>query len=45
MSWIEQIDADDADGKLAEMYADLVRERGKGPSRNSAGCGRYRLRR
>lgn len=29
MSWIEEIDVDDAEGKLAEMYADLVAKRGK----------------
>jgi uncharacterized peroxidase-related enzyme len=29
MSWIEEIEVDDADGELAEMYAELVKERGK----------------
>lgn len=29
MSWIDEIDADDADGKLAEMYAELTKKRGK----------------
>jgi len=29
MSWIEEIDVDAADGKLARMYADLVEKRGK----------------
>jgi len=29
MSWIEEIDAGEADGKLAETYAALVRQRGK----------------
>ena len=29
MSWIEEISADDADGKLAEIYADLIEKRGK----------------
>ncbi len=29
MAWIEQIDTDDAEGKLAEMYAQLIRQRGK----------------
>jgi len=29
MSWIEEIAVDDADGKLAEIYADLIKKRGK----------------
>ena len=29
MSWIEEIDVDDADGKLAETYAELIQKRGK----------------
>jgi uncharacterized peroxidase-related enzyme len=29
MSWIEEIDASEAQGKLAEMYADLEKKRGK----------------
>ena len=29
MSWIEEIDVDEADGKLARIYADLVVKRGK----------------
>jgi uncharacterized peroxidase-related enzyme len=29
MSWIEEIDAGEADGKLAETYAALIRQRGK----------------
>ena len=29
MSWIEEIEVDEADGKLAEMYAELSRRRGK----------------
>ena len=29
MSWIEEIDVDKADGKLAEIYATLVEQRGK----------------
>ena len=29
MSWIEEIEVDEADGKLAEMYAELTRRRGK----------------
>ena len=29
MSWIEEIDISEADGKLARMYADLVERRGK----------------
>ena len=29
MAWIEQTDADDADGKLAEIYAELIEKRGK----------------
>ncbi|HSG59340.1 MAG TPA: peroxidase-related enzyme [Woeseiaceae bacterium] len=29
MSWIDEIDAGEADGRLKEIYADLVRKRGK----------------
>ena len=29
MSWIEEIDVDEAEGKLSEMYAELIRRRGK----------------
>src|SRR5210317_1073733 len=29
MSWIEEIEVDEADGKLAEMYAELNKRRGK----------------
>jgi len=29
MAWIEEVDADDAEGKLAEIYADLIEKRGK----------------
>jgi uncharacterized peroxidase-related enzyme len=29
MSWIEEIDVSEADGKLAEMYAQLLKQRGK----------------
>ena len=29
MSWIEEIEVGEADGKLAEIYADLVSKRGK----------------
>lgn len=29
MSWIEQIEVGEADGKLAEMYAMLIKQRGK----------------
>ena len=29
MSWIDEIDVDEADGKLREMYAELVKQRGK----------------
>ena len=29
MSWIEEIEVDEADGKLAEMYAELTQRRGK----------------
>lgn len=29
MSWIEQIEVTEADGQLAEMYAALIRQRGK----------------
>ena len=29
MSWIEEIEVSEADGKLAEMYAALVKQRGK----------------
>lgn len=29
MSWIEEIDVSEADGKLARIYADLVEKRGK----------------
>ncbi|MDX1517880.1 MAG: peroxidase-related enzyme [Woeseiaceae bacterium] len=29
MAWIEEIDVDEADGKLAEMYAELIEKRGK----------------
>lgn len=29
MSWIDEVDAEDAEGKLAEIYADLVKKRGK----------------
>ena len=29
MAWIDEIDADDADGKLGEIYADLIAKRGK----------------
>ena len=29
MSWINEIEVSDADGKLAEMYAELIRKRGK----------------
>ena len=29
MSWIEEIGVDEADGKLAEMYDELVKKRGK----------------
>lgn len=29
MSWIEEIEVDDAEGKLAEIYAQLIEQRGK----------------
>jgi uncharacterized peroxidase-related enzyme len=29
MSWIEEVDVSEADGKLAEMYAALIKQRGK----------------
>ena len=29
MSWIEEIEVEEADGKLAQMYADLIKARGK----------------
>ena len=29
MAWIEEIDVDEAEGKLADMYAELVEKRGK----------------
>ena len=29
MSWIEEIDVDDAEGRLADIYAELVKKRGK----------------
>lgn len=29
MSWIDEVDVEDAEGKLAEIYADLVKKRGK----------------
>ena len=29
MSWIEEIDVDDAEGELAEMYAELTKARGR----------------
>ena len=29
MSWIEEIDVTEADGKLAEIYAELIKKRGK----------------
>ena len=29
MSWIEEIEAEEADGKLADMYAELTKKRGK----------------
>lgn len=29
MSWIKEIELDDADGKLADIYTELVRKRGK----------------
>ena len=29
MSWIDEVDVDDADGKLGEMYAELLEKRGK----------------
>lgn len=29
MSWIEEIEIDEAEGKLAEIYATLIRQRGK----------------
>lgn len=29
MAWIEQTEAEDADGKLAEIYAELIKKRGK----------------
>ena len=29
MAWIDEIDVDDADGQLAEMYAELIKKRGK----------------
>ena len=29
MSWIDEVDVGEADGKLAEMYATLVKQRGK----------------
>ena len=29
MSWIEEIEVSEAEGKLAEMYADLIKKRGK----------------
>ncbi len=32
MSWIEEIDVDDADGRLAEIYAELIEKRGKAAS-------------
>lgn len=29
MAWIEEIEVEDADGRLAELYADLIEQRGK----------------
>ena len=29
MSWIKEIDEEDADGQLAEIYSDLIKKRGK----------------
>ncbi len=29
MSWIEEIEVDEADGKLSEMYTNLIKQRGK----------------
>jgi uncharacterized peroxidase-related enzyme len=29
MSWIDEVDVSEADGKLAEMYAELIEKRGK----------------
>ena len=29
MSWIEEIDIDAAEGKLADIYAELIEKRGK----------------
>ena len=29
MSWIEEIEVDAADGKLADIYAKLIKQRGK----------------
>ena len=29
MAWIDEVDVEDAEGKLAEIYADLVEKRGK----------------
>lgn len=29
MSWIDEVEVDDADGRLAEIYAELVKKRGK----------------
>ncbi len=29
MSWIEEIEVDDAEGRLAEIYTELVEKRGK----------------
>ena len=29
MSWIQEIEVEEADGKLAQMYADLIKARGK----------------
>ncbi len=29
MSWIEEIETDDADGELAKIYAELIEKRGK----------------
>ncbi len=29
MSWIEEIEVSEAEGKLAEMYAALIKQRGK----------------
>lgn len=29
MSWIEEVEIDEADGKLSEIYANLIRQRGK----------------